>query len=184
MRILLALLILLSSCSARSVPVDPPDPQSSIFNDVPMTPASGMSVDQHGRFHAGSEAEYPTSSYVHGLTNRSIIIGEIPPGYTEFQFNTFSIVLRPPKPTAQEFWKSAGLFFVYLATGKDEAQWGQRVANPILRAFKEPQTEMLPPFTANLYGAKYFVIVFFEVSAKHTLDNPSNMEIQITGQFK
>jgi len=149
-----------------------------------MAAHSGMHVDGHGLLHAGAEAEFPTHAV--GGPNIGSLVGNIPNFYTKIDFRSISVSLRPPKPGGswynKKIYRTAGLFVLYLAP--TPIQWGQIVASYIVRAFQEPVNLIAPGFVADLYRANNFVILFHEVGGAHPSGNPSNMEIQVTGQLR
>ena len=171
------LLVLLTSCSARVVPVEPPQGP-----ELPFTAGSGMGFDIFGQFNAGLEAVYPSGQRL----NTSTVMIEIPEGFTKFHFRAGYITVKCPRDwmNGQEVG-STGLFAIHLPYSKTEL--GQVIKAPVLSCLKYPANGIIPAFTVNLKQVKgdlvresrYIYIQFQEVGDSRS--NPSGMEIQISG---
>jgi len=176
MRVLLALLILLSSCSARIVPIEPPQGP-----EVSFTSGSGMTFDIFGQFNAGLEAVYSSGQRL----NTSTMMLEIPAGFTKFHFRAGYINVKCPHDMNGVEVASTGLFAIHLPYSKTEL--GQVIKAPVLSCLKYPANGTIPAFTVNLQQVKqalvresrYIYIQFQEVGDRR--DTPSGMEIQISG---
>jgi len=152
-----------------------PTPQVLPGIEFPFTLTSGMTIDHLGQLHAGLEAVFEERAI--SSANTATIMTEIPDGYTHLAFDTIVVSLRSPGPNIH----SAALFVIWLAP--NEIRWGQVIVAVIVRSLTEPQNIVIPGFTRNLYGARFIVVQFQEVSNFNSPANFSDLEMQMTGQF-
>ncbi|MDA2937601.1 hypothetical protein MYX75_04980 [Acidobacteria bacterium AH-259-A15] len=144
------------------------------------TPSSGIDLDELGFFTIGVETFFTQRSPI-GDFNQTIFEKDLEKSFQKVEIFQVSAALRPPEPK-RSFWgkinpfKTDGLFRVHLDDIK--------ILSIILKSSAEPQVHSAEGFSVQLpQPPKKIKVEFQQAGAGNSSDNPSNMELQVTGRF-